>query len=231
MDLTAAGVPATQALDTATEQCLPVVRCVGMFGGSFDPPHVAHRELAEAALDQLGLDVLHILPTGQAWYKARPLSAAEHRLAMCELAFGDLPKVRIDPRETLRSGPSYTADTLIELSQEYPGAELYMVIGADQLLAFKSWVRWAEVLELASLAVAQRPHQGDGGSQGSGLAADISGVDVPFLPLSMPLYNVSATAIRARATTAKDQGPDFENLVSNRVASYISTYSLYQDPT
>ena len=229
--MTATGASAAQAEDTAIAQCLPMVPRVGMFGGSFDPPHVAHRELAEAALAQLGLDVLHILPTGQAWYKARPLSAAEHRLAMCEIAFGDLPRVCIDPRETLRSGPSYTADTLIELAQEYPGAELFMVIGADQLLAFKSWVRWAEVLELASLAVAQRPHQGDGSSQGAGLAADISGVDVPFVPLSMPLYNVSATAIRARANTANGQGPDFEKLVSNDVASYISTHSLYQDPT
>jgi nicotinate-nucleotide adenylyltransferase len=220
-----------QALDSAAEQCSPLVRRVGMFGGAFDPPHVAHRELAEAALDQLGLDVLHILPTGQAWHKARPLSKAEHRLAMCELAFGDLLKVRIDPRETLRSGPSYTADTLAELAEEYPGAALYMVIGADQLLVFKTWVRWAEVLELATLAVAQRPHQSLANEQDTGLAADISGVDVPFASLSMPLHHVSATAIRARASCINGHGPDLDRLVSKDVASYISTYSLYQDPT
>ena len=134
----------------------PIQR-VGMFGGAFDPPHSAHRALAQAAIEQLGLDVLHVMPTGQAWHKARTLSPAHHRIAMCEAAFGDLPRVRIDPRETARQGPSYTADTLEALRTEYPAATLYLVLGADQLLAFKSWVRWEEVLSLATLAVANRP--------------------------------------------------------------------------
>jgi len=222
---------ASQTLGTAAEQCAPFTHRVGVFGGAFDPPHLAHRELAEAALEQLGLDVLHILPTGQAWHKSRPLTSAEHRLAMCELAFGDLLKMRLDPRETLREGPSFTADTLMELADEYPGAELYLVIGTDQLLAFKTWQRWAEVLELATLAVAQRPHPGQADPQNFAAAADISGVDVPFVTLVMPLHNISATAIRARASTANGLGPDFDRLVSNDVASYISTHSLYQDPT
>ncbi len=88
---------------------------VGMFGGSFDPPHWAHRALAETALGQLALDRLHILPTGQAWHKARALSPAEHRVAMCKLAFGGLLNVNFDEREIHRDGPSYTADTLREL--------------------------------------------------------------------------------------------------------------------
>ncbi|WP_231943245.1 nicotinate (nicotinamide) nucleotide adenylyltransferase [Hydrogenophaga crassostreae] len=220
-----------QSMGVAAEPCALVVRRVGMFGGAFDPPHLAHRELAEVALAQLGLDVLHILPTGQAWHKARPLSGAEHRLAMCELVFGDLEKACVDARETLRVGPSYTADTLIELAKEYPGAELFMVIGADQLLAFKSWVRWEEVMDLATLAVAQRPPQGPDAALEQGLAADISHVDVPFVPLNMPLHHISATAIRARASAANGHGPDLDRLVSNDVASYISTHSLYQDPT
>lgn len=212
-------------------QCVPLARRVGLFGGSFDPPHVAHRHLAEAALEQLGLDSLHILPTGQAWHKARQLTSAEHRLAMCELAFGDLQKVHIDPRETRREGPTYTADTLAELVEENPGAELYVVLGADQLLAFKTWKRWAEVLEMATLAVAQRPVADVIGEPGASPAADFSTVELPFIPLLMPLHNVSATAIRARASTANGQGQDFDQLVSDGVASYISTYSLYQDPT
>ena len=226
-----ATVSAAQDAGRVIAQCLPLPQRVGVFGGSFDPPHVAHRELAEAALAQLGLDVLHIMPTGQAWHKARQLSAAEHRLAMCELAFGDLQKVRIDPRETLREGPSYTADTLAELAAQYPGAELYVVLGADQLLAFKTWKRWAEVLDLATLAVAQRPVSDPTGPPGAAQAADFSAVEVPFVALAMPLHHISATAIRARASTANGQGPDFDRLVSDGVASYISTYSLYQDPT
>ena len=68
---------------------------VGMFGGAFDPPHWAHRSLAETALSQLALDVLHILPTGQAWHKSRTLTPSAHRVAMCELAFAGLCGVRV----------------------------------------------------------------------------------------------------------------------------------------
>jgi len=87
-----------------------------MFGGAFDPPHWAHRALAETALTQLGLDVLHVLPTGHAWHKARVLSPAEHRVVMCERAFAGLPNIRLDQREIHRAGPTYTADTLRELA-------------------------------------------------------------------------------------------------------------------
>ena len=132
------------------------------------------------------------------------------------------------------AGPSYTADTLAELAEEYPGAELYLVIGADQLLAFKSWVRWTEVLDLATLAVAQRPPQmATVAAPGAGaLRPILSGVDVPFVPLSMPLHNISATAIRARAFVR--QRPRRQTSIiwcPTDVASYISTHSLYQDPT
>ena len=214
------------------EHCLPIVHRVGVFGGAFDPPHLAHHQLAEAALQQLGLDVLHILPTGHAWHKARVLSPAVHRLAMCELAFEDLANVHIDAPEMERSGPRYTADTLAELAEEYPGVALYLIIGADQLLAFKSWVRWTEVLDMATLVVAQRaPQDGAVAGPGAGAAADLSAVDVPFVPLEMPLNNMNATAIRARLSSANAIDADLDHLLSPDVASYISTHSLYQDPT
>ena len=207
-------------------------RRVGMFGGAFDPPHLAHRALAQAALEQLGLDALHIMPTGQAWHKARPLSAAEHRLAMCQIAFGDLPRTHIDPRETTRQGPSYTADTLAELAREYPGATLFLVLGADQLLAFKSWIRWAEVLACAQLAVANRAlHIGADAALDQREEMDLSGVDLPFVRLSMPLTNISASAVRSRLEQPPTQSAAIDRLVPTGVASYISDHSLYQDPS
>ena len=209
----------------------PIQR-VGMFGGAFDPPHTAHRALAQAALDQLRLDVLHVMPTGQAWHKARTLSPAHHRIAMCEAAFGDLPRVRIDRRETERQGPSYTADTLAELRAEYPAATLYLVLGADQLLEFKSWVRWEEVLSLATLAVANRPTNiGAQALRGDAPLTDLSGVDVPFASLRMPLQHVSATALRARLATEPADDPSLDLLVPDAVASYISQHHLYQTAT
>lgn len=203
-----------------------------MFGGAFDPPHLAHRALAEAALDQLDLDALHIMPTGQAWHKARSLTRAEHRVAMCQLAFGDLPRTRIDTRETTRHGPSYTADTLAELALEYPGAALYLVLGADQLLAFKSWVRWPEVLERAQLAVANRAlHIGADAAFDQREEMDLSAVDLPFVRLSMPLTNISASAVRSHVEQPVTQRAAMARLVPASVASYIASHSLYQDPS
>lgn len=207
-------------------------RRVGMFGGAFDPPHWAHRALAETALTQLGLDVLHILPTGHAWHKSRILSSAEDRVAMCELAFGDLPDVRLDPREIQREGPSYTADTLRELQREYAQAELFLVLGADQLLSFRSWVRWQEVLELATLAVANRATNiGADASLDQDLETDLSGVDLPFELLSMPLKNISASAVRARVGQPALSAAALDVLVPEAVARYISQHHLYQPPT
>jgi len=202
---------------------------IGVFGGAFDPPHWAHRDLAQAALAQLDLDLLHILPTGQAWHKTRVLTPAQHRLAMCELAFGDLPRTHIDAREIQRQGPSYTADTLTELAHEYPGAALYLVLGADQLLAFKTWVRWTGVLAQATLAVANRAvNIGANAVLNPGQELDLSAVDLPFERLQMPLKNISATAVRAHLQGPALRSGALDVLVPESVASYISQHHLYQ---
>ncbi|MDO9437468.1 nicotinate (nicotinamide) nucleotide adenylyltransferase [Hydrogenophaga sp.] len=210
----------------------PAPQRVGMFGGAFDPPHWAHRALAETALHQLKLDVLHILPTGHAWHKSRVLSSAADRVAMCELAFGDLPNVQMDQREIHREGPSYTADTLRELQSEYPQAQLFLVLGADQLLSFKNWVRWQEVLELATLAVANRATNiGADVPLDNATETDLSSVDLPFELLNMPLKNISATAVRARVGQPAQSVDALDVLVPEPVASYISQHHLYQTPT
>jgi nicotinate-nucleotide adenylyltransferase len=105
---------------------------IGVLGGAFDPPHVVHVALAEAACAQLQLDALHVIPTGDAWHKTRTLTAAEHRIAMTRLAFAHIPQAVVDTREIARSGPTYTVDTLRELRAEYPDAQLYLIMGADQ---------------------------------------------------------------------------------------------------
>ncbi|GAA6141106.1 nicotinate (nicotinamide) nucleotide adenylyltransferase [Hydrogenophaga sp. 5NK40-0174] len=215
-----------------TASSRPDIRRVGMFGGAFDPPHLAHRSLAESALAQLNLDLLLVLPTGQAWHKARTLTEADHRLAMSLLAFGDLPNTRVDPRETRREGATYTADTLGELAREYPGAQLFLVLGADQLLAFKTWMRWQDVMSKATLAVANRAvHIGvDAVSEGHPMT-DLSGVDLPFVQLDMPPTNVSATAVRARFSRPVGPHSAHEALVQPAVADYISQHHLYQTHT
>ncbi|MFM6986408.1 MAG: nicotinate (nicotinamide) nucleotide adenylyltransferase [Hydrogenophaga sp.] len=205
---------------------------IGVYGGAFDPPHLAHRVLAQSAIQQLALDRLLILPTGQAWHKERALTDASHRLAMCLLAFGDLPNTQIDPRETRRNGPSYTADTLAELHREWPDARFFLILGADQLLAFQTWMRWPEVLQRAQLAVANRAtHIGEDALDDAHHSADLSSVGVPFVPLDMPLTNISATAVRARFGRPMGRAGAHVALVSPAVASYISQHHLYQNPS
>ena len=193
-------------------------RRVGMFGGAFDPPHVAHRALVQTALQQLQLDRLHLVPTGRAWHKPRALSDATHRLAMAELAFGDLAGVVVDPRETLRQGPSYTVDSLRELQEIYPEAQLYLLIGADQARVLQTWHDWQGVLRAAIVCVAGR------GGHTAPPVEPPSGFAARFTPLRLPDIPVSATDIRTRAAAGQSIAP----LVGDAVARYIDSHRLYR---
>jgi nicotinate-nucleotide adenylyltransferase len=198
----------------------PDGRRIGVFGGAFDPPHAAHVALAQAAVTHLQLDALHVIPTGQAWHKARELSSAQHRLAMTHLAFDDLPHVIVDPRETQRAGPSYTVDTLRELQAQWPDAELFLVLGEDQARALPTWHEWQEILRIAIICVAERE--------------DLTGASPRFIAstshesrfrrLPVPAMPVSATDIRARIAAHQCVAP----LVFEPVARYIDDHHLYQ---
>jgi nicotinate-nucleotide adenylyltransferase len=191
---------------------------VGMFGGAFDPPHRAHVALARAAVAQLALDRLFILPTGNAWHKDRSLTPAEHRLAMARLAFQGIPNALVDDRELRRSGPTYSIDTLRELQAEHPGAQLHLLMGEDQAAGFARWHQWQEVGRLAVLCVAGR-----GSGEGVAALRSLPGLRVALLQL--PQMPESATDIRCRLTS----GQDITELVEPAVASYIETQHLYQN--
>ena len=195
-------------------------RRIAVFGGAFDPPHAAHVALARAALAELQLDELRVIPTGQAWHKTRPLTAAAHRLAMARLAFADLPKVIVDARETERAGPSYTVDTLRELKSEWPGAELFLLLGEDQALALPSWHAWQEIVQTAIICVADR---GDGAENKPRFSAPKLH-ESRFRQLPMPALPVSATEIRNQIAARQAIGP----LVLEPVARYIEHHHLYQ---
>ena len=196
---------------------------LGVFGGAFDPPHLAHVALAQAALAQLALDALHIVPTGQAWHKARRLSAAADRLAMTRLAFAGLERVVVDEREIQRAGPSFTVDTLGALQVEYPGANLYLILGADQVAALPNWHRWQEVLKIAIICIADRAYYTG--------AEDAFNPELqaahPVVTLQLPLMPVSATDIRQQIASADPGSPDWHGLVPEPVASYIEHHRLY----
>jgi len=192
---------------------------LGVFGGAFDPPHLAHVALARAAIDQLRLDELRVFPTGQAWHKARALSPGEHRLAMAREAFAGLPKAVVDDRELRREGPTYTIDTLRQLRAERPDAELLLVIGADQAEALHGWRESEAIMQLATLAVAARARPDP----------DAPPFDASTLPggryvaVELPTMPVSATQIRSRVQA----GQDIAELVPAGVARYIARHHLY----
>jgi len=195
----------------------------GVFGGAFDPPHNAHVALVHAALAQLGLAELRIFPTGDAWHKERSLSSGDHRLAMARLAFEALPHVVVDARELRRAGPTYTLDTLRELQQEQPAAELVLIMGADQAARLPLWQGWREILGIAVIAVAQRPGLTAGSRFVPEALADLP-PNARFETLVLPPMDTSATEIRTRAA----QGRDFIRLVPPAVAGYIDQYHLYR---
>jgi nicotinate-nucleotide adenylyltransferase len=193
---------------------------IGVFGGAFDPPHIGHLALARTALNQLQLDALRIIPTGQAWHKTRELSAAQDRLNMARLAFAGLDRVVVDPREVVRSGPSYTVDTLRELHREFPGAQLFLIVGQDQALALRSWYQSEEIPRLAIICVAVRAGFAHDSVHFDALPSPSQG----FRLLEMPPVALSATDIRRAVANHQDVAP----LVFEPVARYIEDHHLYR---
>ena len=200
------------------------LRRLGVYGGAFDPPHEAHVALALAALDQLGLDALVVLPTGQAWHKDRPLTPAADRLAMTRLAFQNQPKVRVDDREIKRLGPTYTVETLRELALENPQAQLYLVMGEDQAKSLHRWHEIGEITRLAIICVAERDAPDFSLTQGQVHLQDVDpAVQGDFRKILLPLMPHSATDIRNRVAS----GQPLNALVCEAVAGYIHNHHLY----
>jgi nicotinate-nucleotide adenylyltransferase len=189
---------------------------IALFGGSFDPVHNAHLALARHARDELQLDELRWVPAGNPWQKKGQVTAAEHRLAMLRLAIDGEPRFAIESCEMKRAGPSYTLDTVRELQAATPDAQWFLVIGQDQYRNLHTWFGVQQLLQLVTLAVAQRP-----GSAGDG---DARVQAAPRVTLALPAIDISATGIRARVAA----GQDVSSLVPPAVAQYIRQHRLYQ---
>ena len=131
---------------------------IAIYGGSFNPPHIGHAEAARAACEALKPDKFLIIPTSTPPHKELEENSPspEQRLELCRLAFGDIPGAEVSDLEIRREGKSYTADTVDALQEQYPGAEICIVMGTDMFLSFKSWYRWQYMLECCTLAVLSR---------------------------------------------------------------------------
>ena len=130
---------------------------LGIFGGTFDPVHCGHLELAREVRAALGLAAVRFIPAGDPPHRAAPVAPALHRLAMVELAIADHLGLEVDAREIQRRGRSYTVETLEALRDELPSRALALIVGADAFLGFPAWHRWRELFDLAHVIVVARP--------------------------------------------------------------------------
>jgi nicotinate-nucleotide adenylyltransferase len=189
----------------------------GVFGGTFDPPHIGHLILAEAAREQLKLDKVMFIPAGDPWRKAdRKVTPASHRLAMTRLAVEGNAAFEVEDYEVVREGPSYTVETL-EILQEHLGGstELYLVLGEDALADVPHWHQPQRLVELSTLAVANR--------------RGVTMPELPFdrarvVPIVIPGIDVSSTELRERVS----QGLSLRYQVPESVGRYIAENRLYK---
>ena len=191
-----------------------------MYGGAFDPPHNAHVALAKAAVEQLGLDALHVIPTGHAWHKTQQLTAGRDRLVMAQLAFGGIANVVVDQREVLRAGPTYSLDTLRELQAENPEAQLYLVMGADQAVALPTWSHFGEIAKLAIICVADRSNT----TGNISYISTLNSLNCRAIHIELPIMPESATDVRELVLHQKT----ITHLLPPSVAAYIEAHHLYQ---
>lgn len=190
-------------------------RRIGVFGGTFDPPHVGHLVTAVNVRHELHLDVVLLVVANDPWQKtgARRVSPADDRLAMVTAAVGDVEGLEVSDIEVRRGGTSYTADTLAELQARYPSAELHLVLGSDAAEGLPTWERHEDVRRAAAIAVVTRPGS-EHGTPPRGWR---------WTTVEAPRLDVSSTDLRARVA----DGRPLDYLLPAAVIDTIRRRSLY----
>ena len=132
---------------------------IGLFGGTFDPIHNGHLHIARAFADEIGLDLVVFLPAGDPYHKDSTRTPAQERLNMVELAIADEPKFAASDCDIVRDGATYTFDTVQIFRQQFPGAQLWWLMGSDSLMQLHTWKKWQTLVRQTNIAIAMR--QGD----------------------------------------------------------------------
>jgi nicotinate-nucleotide adenylyltransferase len=193
-----------------------MIRRLGLFGGTFDPPHVGHLVTAVNVRYELDLDVVVLMVANVPWQKAgsRPITPALDRLAMVAAAVADVDGLEAGRLEIDLGGPSYTAVTLAALAEQHPGAELFTIVGDDAAAGLATWDRWEEVVERSRMVVVDRP----------GEAVELD-PELDWIRIEVPRLEVSSTDLRARFS----DGRPLDYLVTDEVLDVIAARRLYRD--
>jgi nicotinate-nucleotide adenylyltransferase len=191
---------------------------LGIFGGTFDPPHVGHLVTAVNVRYELSLDRVLLVVADQPWQKVgtRDISSAEDRFAMVEAAVGDVEGLEASRIEVDRGGMSYTADTLSELLAGDPALDLYVILGSDAAVGLPGWERAGEVRALSTIVVVERPGSGEG-EPPPGWS---------WVRVEVPRLEVSSTDLRARVV----DGRPLDYLLPAAVIDTIERRGLYKEP-
>jgi len=200
---------------------------IGLYGGTFDPPHLGHLISAQAMAELLSLHRVIFLPAGQPPHKlCRPISTGQHRLAMLQLALADNPLFQIDDWELSVDGPAYTINTIRYFQAILPGRTLYWFIGADSLADLPTWYRFEELIDAVEIVTAWR-----GGLDIERVLADLqTKIEQRHYEklrknvLRTPMIEISASDIRRKIHA----GQSIRYLVAPAVEQYIRREGLYR---
>jgi nicotinate-nucleotide adenylyltransferase len=203
---------------------------IGFLGGTFDPIHLGHLALARAARSSLGLDEIVFVPAARPPHKlGRPISPAEDRLAMVELAIRNLRATSVSRLEIDRSGPSYTVDTVEAMLDAASAADseidVTVILSAESFADLPDWHAADRLVALATIAVAPRP--GHPLPDPTAMADKLPGLIGRLAVIHATLPDISASTIRARVAA----GRPIDHLVPKPVAAYIEEHMLYHDPS
>ncbi len=194
---------------------------VGILGGTFNPPHLGHLVCGQEAHRELALDRVMLIPARIPPHKpVEHEPGPEHRLALCRLAVAGDERFEVSELELDRDGPSYSVDTLEQLSKEAPNTELFLIVGGDIAVGLPQWHRAERVLELASLAIAKRRETARTSVQ---RALDTIGGAPRAHFFSMPRVDISSTMIRRRVRARQP----IRYLVPDQVLDYVQRHGLY----
>lgn len=196
---------------------------IGILGGTFNPVHNGHINMAEGFLERLPLDYMLVMPVWSPPHKqADMLLPAEKRLKMCSLAVADDKRYRVCDMEIRRGGKSYTSDTLKELSKIHPNAQLYFLMGADMFMTLESWHEFETITRLSILCAAAR-HEGETKRLREFAKVLNKRYGARCIVEKIPVIDVSSTQIREDISAGKD----ISALVPPKVYDYIKENHLY----
>lgn len=197
---------------------------LGVLGGTFDPPHIGHLLLAEYTLEALELDKVLFVPARVQPLKPDIRSMAQHRLNMVKLAIEGNPHFEISRVDMEREGPHYTADTLPLIQADYPDADLFFLMGGDNLRDFSKWTRADEVIQHARLAVMRRSDEDISADMHDDVIPDLSHyVDI----VDTPLLGIWLSSTHVVKRLKNNQSVRY--LVPDAILNYIHDHNLYTE--